>query len=491
MSKITTMLASRCPLLGIFFYLSLVLFAGQPVAALEMLGFDLSNQMEYSWNTEEDEETFENWLDVAYRMDFLTTGLRFEAFQPSKSGDRKEEVSFLYFAAEKDGIMLRGGDFYAIFGRGLALRSYEDRDLRIDHKLTGLKLQGYYGAFEATLLGGRSPRKDRDNADEIRGADLNVQPVRGLTFGWSYVELEGSRVIGKGTEISTARVETYSEALSLYGELVAKTHTRGYGLYLSSSVSLPGFAVIAELKDYDRIALRTADGLDYNTPPALTREHTYSLFRRHPHVLDADDEVGLQMEATLSPLEATSILLNYSYTAQHQRYEVIPLATPELGGEYGQPLFREAYVEMTRDFGERYSLIAAAGKSLAPGITNLTGAVDVSIFLESLTSLRIELQGQHTEEYGEYDDHMVTVEYTRAPRLSVSLVGEHTSKSDAQKIPGEANNWFSVQLDYQLTGNHDATFFVGSRQGGFICTGGRCRWEPEFRGIELKLFSYF
>jgi hypothetical protein len=42
-----------------------------------------------------------------------------------------------------------------------------------------------------------------------------------------------------------------------------------------------------------------------------------------------------------------------------------------------------------------------------------------------------------------------------------------------------------------LTENHDATLFVGSRQGGFICIGGRCRWEPEFEGVELKLFSHF
>jgi hypothetical protein len=28
---------------------------------------------------------------------------------------------------------------------------------------------------------------------------------------------------------------------------------------------------------------------------------------------------------------------------------------------------------------------------------------------------------------------------------------------------------------------------VGSRQAGNICIGGVCRYEPEFRGIELKM----
>ena len=480
-----------CPVMGIFFYL-LVVFGAMPRAeALELVGFDLSNQLEYSQNTEDDEETLENWLDVNYRLDLLTTGLRYEAFQPSKSGQRKEEVSFLYFEAKKNDIALRGGDFYAMFGRGMVLRSYEDRDLRVDNKLTGVKIEGYYRGLEATLLAGRPPQRDRDRADEVRGVDMNLQPAQGLSFGWSYVTLEAPSVIGKGTEISSLRIDAYPGPLSFYGELAKRTGHLGYGLYLSSSLALSGFAITAEMKDYDGMSLSTSDGLlEYNTPPALTREHTYALFRRHPHELDAEDEMGFQVESSLSPLEWTSVLLNYSYTAEHEKGSMQP-TDHELFGEYGRPLFREAHVEVTQEIGEQASLIAAGGKSLAPGITNVTGVVDLSLYLDLLNSLRIELQGQHTEEYGEYDDHQLTVEYTRAPRFSLSLVGERTNKSDLQKVPGEANNWLSVQIDLQLTDNHDATLFIGSRQAGFICTGGRCRWEPEFEGVEFKLFSHF
>jgi len=471
--------------------LSCLVFAGPWTAgAVEMVGFDLSNQMEYSWDTEAEEETFENWLDVNYRLDILTTGLRFEAFQPSKSGQRKEEVSFIYFQVEKDEIALRAGDYYAIFGRGLTLRSYEDRDLRVDNKLTGLKVQGYWDKLEATLLAGRPPRKDRDNADEMRGLDFSLLPAPGLSFGCSYVALEGPTVTGRGTELTAIRSEAYRGPMSFYGEIARRSNRDGYGLYLSSSLALSGLALTVEFKDYDRIALRTGDGLEYNSPPALTREHTYSLFSRHPHTLDLDDETGLQAEASLSPLEDTSVLLNYSYTAVHDGG---PAATaePELFGQWGTPVFREAYLEISRELGHTASLVAAGGRSRLEEATTHTGVIDLSIYLDGLNTLRGELQGQHTEEHGEYDDHMLTVEYTRAPRLSLSFVGERTNKSDLQKLPGEAGRWFFVQLDYQVSGNHDATLFLGSRQGGFICTGGRCRWEPEFEGVELKLLSYF
>ncbi len=491
MSKALTRMARVCPIPGIFFCLFLTPGIVPQAGALDMLGFDLSNQMEYSWDTEDEEETFENWLDVNYRMDILTTGLRYEVFQPSKTGQTKEEVALLYFAVEKDGIGLRAGDFYTIFGRGLALRAYEDRDLRVDNKLRGIKFQGYYRGLEATLLSGRPPRKDRDNADEIRGLNLNLQLARGLSWGWSYASLKAPGTSGRGTEINTGRVEAFAGPLSFYGELAKRTRSLGYGLYFSSSFSRSGFALIAEFKDYDQMVLQTSDGRQYNTPPALTREHAYSLLRRHPHVLDADDELGLQLEASLSPLEWTSVLLNYSYTAEHARYEAHPNASAELSGEWGKPLFREAYAEVTQDIGEQASLVAAGGISLAPGDVNYTGVLDVSLYLDHMNTIRFELQAQHAKEYGEYDDHMLTVEFTRAPRLSLSLAGEHTNKSERQKLFGEANNWLSAQMDLQLTDNHDATLFVGSRQGGFICTGGRCRWEPEFKGVELKLFSNF
>ena len=348
MSKFPSRFANICPVLGIFFCL---IFTGSWTAgAVEMVGFDLSNQMEYSWDTEDQEETFENWLDVNYRLDILTTGLRFEAFQPSKSGQRKEEISFIYFQVEKDGIDLRAGDYYAIFGRGLTLRSYEDRDLRVDNKLTGLKVQGYWDKLEATLLAGRPPRKDRDNADEMRGLDFSLLPAPGLRFGYSYVALEGPAVTGKGTELTAIRSEATRGPVSFYGELARRFNRGGYGLYLSSNLALSGMALTVEFKDYDRIALRTGDGLEYNSPPALTREHTYSLFRRHPHTLDLDDETGLQAEASLSPFEDTSVLLNYSYTAVHHDGSAGPV-DPELFRKWGMPVFREAYLEISRELG--------------------------------------------------------------------------------------------------------------------------------------------
>ncbi len=49
--------------------------------------------------------------------------------------------------------------------------------------------------------------------------------------------------------------------------------------------------------------------------------------------------------------------------------------------------------------------------------------------------------------------------------------------------------WALVQAAYKLNDYIDVSLLVGSRQAGNICIGGVCRYEPEFEGVELKMFT--
>jgi len=46
-------------------------------------GLGLSNQLEYSYNTKDKTEIFENWLTLDYTKNIFSAGIRFEAFQPN------------------------------------------------------------------------------------------------------------------------------------------------------------------------------------------------------------------------------------------------------------------------------------------------------------------------------------------------------------------------------------------------------------------------
>jgi len=117
----------------------------------EGLGF--SNQLEYSYDYELNQETFENWFNLDYRYNIFSAGIRFDIFQPndpnpaiSRGKERYADIAFKYIEAEigdiEEGMKVTAGNFYSLFGRGLILKSYENRNIRIDNNLLGVKVEG-------------------------------------------------------------------------------------------------------------------------------------------------------------------------------------------------------------------------------------------------------------------------------------------------------------------------------------------------------------
>src|SRR5207244_12000009 len=110
-----------------------------PVAGQARLpyGFSATSQTKYSRARSFRNEIFENWVDLDYSRADVTAGLRFVAFQPPDpsvfQGQASKGVDLYYAEYDAQRIKARAGTFYAQFGRGLALRLYEDRSLRLDH----------------------------------------------------------------------------------------------------------------------------------------------------------------------------------------------------------------------------------------------------------------------------------------------------------------------------------------------------------------------
>jgi hypothetical protein len=76
----------------------------------------------------------------------------------------------------------------------------------------------------------------------------------------------------------------------------------------------------------------------------------------------------------------------------------------------------------------------------------------------------------------------------RSPRFNVALVTElETREPEQGNIVRKF--WDFLQFGYKLGYHTDISLLVGTRQAGNICIGGVCRFEPEFRGVELKLLT--
>ena len=72
--------------------------------------------------------------------------------------------------------------------------------------------------------------------------------------------------------------------------------------------------------------------------------------------------------------------------------------------------------------------------------------------------------------------------------FSVALVTEmQTTEPETDNIIRKFYGF--IQSTYKIGGYADISVLVGSRQAGNICIGGVCRYEPEFKGVELKLLT--
>jgi len=266
----------------------------------EGLGF--ANRLEYSYNVDEEREILENWLNLDYSLGMFSTGLRFDVFQPndpdpsiSRGKEKFAGVDFLYFKADiggsEEGLAISGGNFYSLFGRGMVLKSYEDRAIRIDNNLLGLKATGRYAGFVLTGLTGTAANFSNERKDILHAADLEYRgwtPVKaGLTIASNLPPSEDVA----NTTVASVRVMPSFWNIDIYGEYTTKFNEDikqnifngsenivGQGFYGNLNFYFGDLSLLGEYKYYDNITFTSQDGtIYYNTPPAVRLEYTYIL----------------------------------------------------------------------------------------------------------------------------------------------------------------------------------------------------------------------
>jgi len=116
-------------------------------------GLSFSNQIKYSYDMSKKLEITEDWFNLDFRSGIFSAGFRFDTFQPNdpsiavnRGKKRFADFGFKYIKAEigdrNTGGEFTVGNYYALFGRGLTLKSFEDRNVRIDNNLLGVKFLG-------------------------------------------------------------------------------------------------------------------------------------------------------------------------------------------------------------------------------------------------------------------------------------------------------------------------------------------------------------
>jgi hypothetical protein len=482
-----------------FFLCAFSFFSYTSAQEMEQNTFSISasNQLEYSTNNKTHKDIFHNWTDLNLGFGIYTSNLRYEAHQPDDWGVNWQKLSFRNIHLSSEPFDITAGNYYVIIGRGLILRSYENRDLRYDNNLDGVEGSVDYEGFHLTLLSGTAQGRYERLSDPLQAIDGKISATDWLVLGGSYLrthitDLGLVRLFGGNISLSLPHVDCYGEAVKKdnpSGEYIQKD---GEGYYFSTNIYTTGIGLTFEFKDYLRFDFSNQD-VTFNNPPALTREHVYTLLNRHANILDLSDEGGIQAEITTSPVEQLSVLVNYSNTSdrKERRGHFLPVFPDRL-------VFTEVYGETEYDIKDKATV--KAGFSRMENRDELGAPVwlapvfDLTYYLSERNSLNFILEHLWTDKFEgklTYYDQILSLSFSHSPLASLTFAYERTTEWRVSENWLGKKNWFMATLDMALGDNHNLSLGVGSRRQGKVCSGGICVDKPALDGFEIKLLSRF
>jgi hypothetical protein len=458
-----------------------------------------SNQLEYSSDNKTHQDIFHNWTDLSLTYGRYAANLRYEAHQPDDWGQTRQGLFFRNFQLYSEPFDITAGNYYVIIGRGLILRTYEERDLRFDNNLDGVKGSIDLDGFKLTLLGGTAMGTYERLNDPVHAAFGKISFTDWMTLGGSYLRTHITSEDSGLVRLFGGNAKLSFPHLDLYGEYVKKDNPPEYsekdgeGEYLSVNMYATGVGLTLEFKDYNRFDFSnqnitsTDPPVPLNNPPLLTREHVYTLLNRLAYERYLFDERGIQAEITTSPLEQLSVLVNYSYTSAREDW----LA-------YKRSTFTEAYGEAEYDYKDRATLKAGFSrmekkKELGSPYW-LAPVFDLAYHLSESNSINFILEHLWTNKYDgklTYYDQILSFSLSHSPIVSLTFASERTTEWKTTSDWSGKKNWFMTTLDLAVGDNHNLSLGVGSRREGKVCSGGICVEKPALDGWELKLLSRF
>jgi len=453
-----------------------------------------TDRFEYSYSDETSQEIFENWLDVSYQFGGFRTGIMLNSQAPSEEGDRGNSIEHRFFEFSNGKVAIRAGHFYGIFGRGLVFNSHEDRTVRIDTRLDGLIGTFKNGKITATAFSGTPKVNDKD----IRAADFNYfladkvnLAVTGMTYRSDNFEDADGKVHRDWVSAVRARQnfgfgDYYIETgWNMLRDRPTNSFEKGSALYGNLNLYQGPFSVSWETTDYERFELITAaDGFtSLNRPPSLAREFTWTLMNRAPHTLNAKDEVGNNLDLLYSAENGWTLLASGARIRNHA----------------GDTIYELAYGNFVKDRLGDFRVLGAFGYQDSEGLRQ-TVMGEVTWFATSTRSLTLQAEHQHVRlgqvpgrNLGAYDEQWFKLEYETAPRWAFAAILEINNKFEEQRLlAGEEEGPFPAgQITYTLSQGGNLNLWAGKRQEGFLCSGGVCKLEPAFEGVEFfGVFRY-
>ena len=440
------------------------------------------------------------------------------------------------------------GDVYDQFGNGLIFRSFEDRQLGINNSIEGGRVTATFGNIVSVkALFGRPRLYSSANGysrgwigsqyarSTVGGADLSVSLSDIIGSEELMMSIEGSYVnrrerldrelngMNYGTdyfpyfELTSPDLNMYSARLNLdYKGFTLRGEYAGKGKDISSGAVLgkaaKGSAVLAELgynvgglsvsaqvrrlemmgtplSLYGNIGVM---GNTLNYLPALTRQHTYMLAALNPCQMNAEGELAVQADIyyTLRSKQSRQRYWNF-----HANYSTAyTLKAYQTASGKRELLWSDVNVDVERQWNKQWKTTVMFSRQewntshgqgpALPSTTYVSNIFvgDVMYKINKKFSLRMEAQYLLSNDY-EGDWVAGLVEFNVAPHWSVFF-------SDMYNLGTTKTNYYNGGLSF----THNRTrvqVSYGRNRAGYVCSGGVCRYQPAYTGVNLMLTTSF
>jgi len=516
-----------------FYILFLILIlAGQINAQVTIVNV-IENQIGRSRIGEENRTGFYDQLIIRYSQNNFYSGLKLETYGSTDSTEGYSSLSQKYIEYRTNQVRVRAGNFYNIFGNGIAMRSFdlpgvilEDFGTRSRYSpfrdLEGMMLLFYSTDYEINLIKGTpvestiSPGSIDRRRGSVEGAEVTYRASEILDIGASYIHIipeQGgeNELFSFSGRLNPDWLHLIFDIEDLYIDLEAEYSSRDrdlfsegfsiskndpHALYVALNMDYSQFSFSIEFKDY------SGYNLGINDPPSLVKEHTHPLLNRDTHVLLPKNEKGVQFEGTYIIGESSSLTLNLS-TAKNDIF-------------LNETNYFERFIEFSHEISTdlKGALYYSRSKDEFNAISDrktLGVVLDYNINARTGSTFEVALQNATRDFDYDLDKDDKKREFTPtdfsniflSASIGISQIANFGFITERSTDPDETDDpstfeieasprwWPSVNLSFDMTEDHEIRVFLGNRRGGTACTAGTCYELLPFKGLEFRIISRF
>ncbi len=300
----------------------------------------------------------ENILDLNIFYNDIQGWIQYEYSNPPDIGFGNNDIRKFRLEYSTGDFILKLGDLYEFWGRGLLLNQFDDQVTNFDNGTRGLLIEYDGGALSASHMNGNSniwnmgsdtriPEYNNTHnmmANRIqynRGlmslglTQLRSNEEHDMNIGPSVLvshDLKGGYATwaGGNADFFLEYVDKVStEKVNMFGAIPNDTLIKGHGYYQNFNFYLGNWGISTEYKRYafdrahgDILAEDYGNQIEYQQMPTLGKEHNSTLLGRLTHNYNFNDERGAQVELNGSLL-GLSITAQYAHLSRNDTWQSV------------------------------------------------------------------------------------------------------------------------------------------------------------------------